>query len=163
WPALQFLHVFEQRIGIRRYPEEPLLQFLLLHGSRFVPPAAAVYDLFVGQHRLAVRTPVHAAVLAIGQILLEHLKEEPLVPAIIFRVASRYFLGPVVAEAKSLELALHICDVVLGPLAWMHAVLDGGVLGRQSVSVPPHGMKDVHTPHALVPCQGITDRIVADV
>ena len=84
-------HVAQQFVGIIGDPQEPLLQLALLHRRVLMPPAAAVHYLLVGQHRTALRTPVHQRLLAIGQPALQHFQKEPLVPAIIFGLAGGHF------------------------------------------------------------------------
>ncbi len=59
--------------------KEPLHQVALLHNRVFMAPTAAVDHLLVGQHGGALRTPVHLALLAIGEPSLIHAQEEPLV------------------------------------------------------------------------------------
>ena len=56
-PAGQLRCGIEQLVGIRRNPEEPLLQIASLD-RRAATPAAAVHDLLVGEHRVVHRAPV---------------------------------------------------------------------------------------------------------
>src|SRR6202040_2656762 len=110
----------------------------------FVAPAiAAVHDLLVGQHGAAFGTPVDAALFAIREAALEHAQEKPLVPAIVFRLASGNLPAPVVAEAEAAQDALKFGDIVVSPRARVRVVLDGGVFGGQAKSVPTHRVQHV--------------------
>ena len=154
------LEIVQQLIGVGRGLEEPLIQFLLLDRHGLMPPAAAVDYLLVSQHRAALVAPIHAALLAVGQALLPHLDEEPLVPAVVLRLARRDLAIPVVAEAEVAQLPLHVLDVGARPNAGIHLVLDGRVLRRQPKRIPTHRMQHTEAAHALVTRQRIADRIV---
>ena len=109
--AFELRHVVEQLVGVIGDLEEPLLERALLDRRVFMPPAAAVHHLLVGQHGGALRTPVDQRLLAIGQAALEHLQEEPLVPAIVFGLAGGDFAIPVVGEREAAVRLLHGRDV----------------------------------------------------
>ncbi len=49
-PAVELVEAVEQLLRIRGDAEEPLHQVALLHDRVFVPPAAAVDDLLIGEH-----------------------------------------------------------------------------------------------------------------
>ncbi len=122
---------------------------LALLDERAGAPAAAVDDLLVGEHGLVDRIPVHDAGLAVRDALLEHAQEQPLVPAVVRRIAGGDLARPVEGEAQRLQLALHVGDVVARPLGRRHAVLDGRVLGRQAEGIPAHGLQhDLALHHA---------------
>jgi len=63
---IQALQVAQQPVGVSRDAEEPLHKPFLLDQSP-ASPAAAVHHLFVGQHRLFHRVPVHGGCLSVGQ------------------------------------------------------------------------------------------------
>src|SRR5690606_13115913 len=106
---------------------------------RAAAPAAAVDDLLVGQDGLAALAPVDGRALLVGEALLEHAREEPLVPVVVLDVAGGELTLPGVADAEPLQLALHVRDVLARPRLGMGAVLDRGVLGRQAERVPAEG------------------------
>jgi hypothetical protein len=54
-------------------------------------PAAAVDDLFVGEHRVVDRVPVHRGHLFIDQAFFEQAGEQPLLPAVVVRLAGGQF------------------------------------------------------------------------
>ena len=143
--------------------QEPLFQIALLHLSVFVPPAAAVDHLLVGQHRGALRAPVHLALLAVDEAFLIHAQEKPLVPAVVLGQTRGDFGGPVVAQPKAQHLPLHGGDVAERPLARRHIVFERGVLGGQPEGVPPHGVQHVIAAHPHLPRQRVADRVVAHV
>ncbi len=151
-------------VGVGGGLEEPLLKFARLDESVFVAPAvAAVHDLLVGEHRATFRTPVDAALFAVGEALFEHAQEKPLVPAIIFGLAGGDFAAPVVAEAEAAQRALEFGNVVVGPHAGVRVVLDGGVFSGQAKGVPAHGMEHVEAAHALDAGHHVADGVIAHV
>src|SRR6266566_1227931 len=100
-----------------------------------MPPAVtAVYHLFVRQHGAALRAPVHAALFPVRQPSLQHAQEEPLVPAVIFRLASRDFPSPVVAEPEAPQHALKFRDIFVSPLTRVSIIFDRRVFRRQAES-----------------------------
>ena len=159
-PAVEHVQAGEQFLGVVGDLQEPLRDLASLH-RRPGTPAPAVDDLLVGEHGLVDGVPVHHGGLLVDQALLEQAGEEPLLPAVVLRVAGRELALPVVTEAELLELAAHVVDVLPGPARRRHAVLDGGVLGRQAEGVPAHGLQDVAALHALVAGDHVTDGVVA--
>ncbi len=131
---------------------------LALLDQRTTAPAAAVDDLLVGQYGLVHRVPVHRAVLAVDDALLEQLGEQPLLPAIVVGLAGGDLTGPVDRQTQALQLG-----VLVGPLGRGHAVLHGGVFGGHAEGVPTHGLQDVLTQHPLVAGNDVTDGVVAHV
>ncbi len=160
---LDLLHVLQELVRVRSDAQEPLVQLPHLHLGRLVPPAAAVHHLLVGQHRLALRAPVHQRALPVGQPTLEHPQKHPLVPAVVFRQAGVDLAVPVVGEAQPLELFLHVGDIRMSPVRRMPPVLDGRVLRRQPERVPPDRVHHVVAPHPLVARQRIADRVIPHV
>ena len=161
-PGLQVLHVVEQLVLVGRDAQEPLLHPAFLHLA-LAAPADAALGLLVGQHRLAGGAPVDGGLGAVGDAALEHAQEEPLVPAVVLRVAGGDLAAPGVAEAQPLQLGLHAGDVLAGPGLRVQALLDGGVLGRQPQRVPADGVHDVEAAHALVARHHVRDGVVAHV
>ena len=159
-PAAELVQAIQQLLRVVGGAQEPLFQFTLFYRRGFVPPATAVYYLLVSQNRGAFGTPVHLALLTVGQTLFVELEKEPLVPAVIVRQAGGYFLRPVVGEADTLHLGLHVGDIVEGPFLGGNPVLDGGVLGRQAERIPAHRVKDVVAAHPHVAGQSVADRVV---
>ena len=91
---------FQQFIGILRNLEEPLRHHLLDDG---LPGALihAINDLFIRQHRLQSRRPVHQRLTLIGQVILVELLEEPLRPAIVNGIATHGLAFPVEHRAHA--------------------------------------------------------------
>ena len=161
-PLGQRVEALEQFIGVRRDPEEPLLEIARHHG-RSAAPARAVHDLLVGQHRLAARTPVDGRALAVRESALEHLEENPLVELVVRRQARRDLALPGVANAETLQLSLHVGDVVERRLLRVRPRLDGRILGRQTECVPAEGMEHVVSAHPLGARADVADDVVAHV
>jgi len=76
-----------------------------------VTPAAAFHHLFIGQHVAHFGT-VDQRFLAVGQTALQHLEEEPLVPAVILGLAGGNFAVPVIAEGEAAVSLLHRLDIL---------------------------------------------------
>src|SRR6185437_13387620 len=72
-PAFEFVEALKQFFRVGGGAHEPLLKFALLHRRFFMPPAIPSYYLLVGKHGGALRTPVHLAVLTVGEALLVKL------------------------------------------------------------------------------------------
>ncbi len=100
----------EQALGVVGDTEEPLRQVADLD-EVVGALAAAVDDLFVGEHRAAARTPVHRRRLAVREAALPHPQEQPLVPAVV--TADRRTRAPWTSrrDSPALELLLHPPDV----------------------------------------------------
>ena len=162
-PAVQLAQIVQQFLRVIRDAQEPLLQIALLHRLLFVPPAAAVHHLLIGQHRRALRAPVHLALLAIRQPALVHLQKEPLIPAVVIRQTGRDLVAPVVAQPNPIHLPLHRGNVAQRPLPRRRVVFERGVFRRQSECVPPHRVQHVVALHPHVARQRVANRVVAHV
>ena len=161
-PAFQLVQAAQQLFGVSGDLEVVHRDFALLD-QRARAPATAVDDLLVGQHGLVDRVPVDGAVLAVDHALLEQAGEQPLLPAVVVRLAGGDFAGPVDGQAQRFQLGLHVVDVLVGPLGRRDLVLHGGVLGRHAEGVPAHGLQHVLALHALVAGDHVTDGVVAHV
>ena len=126
-------------------------------------PAVAVNHLLVGQHRATFRAPVHFALFAEGDALLEHAQEEPLVPVVVRGIAGSEFAAPVVAETEAAQNAAKFGDVLFGPNARRGVILDRSVFSGQAEGVETHRMQDVESGHALVAGDSVADRVIAHV
>ncbi len=126
-------------------------------------PARAVDHLLVGEHGLVGRAPVDRRPPAIGDALLEHAQEQPLVPAVVVGQAGGDLAVPRVADAEALQLPLHVRDVGERPRLGVELVLDRGVLGRQAERVPAERVQHVEALHPLQAGDDVADHVVADV
>ncbi len=137
-PSLQLVESLQQLIRILRNPQKPLRQIPQLDNRVLMPPAAPTDHLLIRQHSLALRTPVHLALLPERQTLLKHLQKEPLVPPVIIRQTSSHLGRPVVAQPHQPHLLLHRDDIPKRPLPRRHPVLQRSILRRQPKRIPPH-------------------------
>ena len=128
-----------------------------------MPPAATVDDLLVGQHGGAQRAPVHLALLAKSQSLLQHAQEEPLRPAVVVGQAGGDLGLPVIAQSETAHLAPHVSNVFERPLARRRVVFEGCIFRRQAKGIPAHGVEHVIALHPHVTSQGVANSIVAHV
>src|SRR4030042_1829844 len=165
-PSGKFFAPRQEVLRIMGDLEEPLLQILLCT-PRVIgmpPPAGPVsHYLLIGQNGLADLTPVNRGPFLIGQPFLIHLQEKELLPSIIRGVTGRKFPIPIITEAHSLQLPLHILDILIGPFGGMDAMFDGRILCRHAKGIPGHGMKDIEPFHLLVTGGHIADGVIAHV
>ncbi len=146
-PARHLVEILEQLLGVVRDAQVVHRDFALLDGSARAP-SLAVDHLLVGEHGLVDRVPVDDAALAVGDALLQHLQEEPLVPLVVLGRAGREFARPVDGPAHGETLPLHVGDVLVRPLRGSDAVFDRRVLGRQAERIPSHRHQRVLAVHA---------------
>ena len=116
--------------------EEPLLQKPLLH-RRAAPLARPVHHLFVGQHGLARRTPIHRRLAAIRQPALQQLQENPLRPLVVGRVGGGQLVLPVDHEPDAAQLPSEVLDVARNQLHRVDADLQRIVLRVDAERVEP--------------------------
>ncbi len=140
--------------------EEPLGQLALFH-VRARSPAFAVDDLFIGENSHVDRIPVDLRILAIDKARFEHIKEQGLLLAIVFRVAGRELAVPVDGQAKRLHLAAHVRDIVIGPCLGVPATGHGGVLCGHPEGVPAHRVQNRMARRHLVARDDVPHRVVA--
>ena len=161
-PAGESVEHRQQLVGVAG-DRQVIHRDLALFHRRAGAPAAAVDHLFVGENGLIDRVPVDHPGLLVGETLLQHAQEQPLVPAIVLGAAGRKLAAPVDAEAERLQLRLHVSDVVVGPFRRRHRVRHRRVLGRQSERIPSHGLQHLETPHAMVAGEHVPYGIVSHV
>ena len=159
-PAVKPIEIGEQLVGVSGDLHVVHRDFALFD-QRPRTPAAAVNHLLVGEHGLVLRIPIDRAETLVDQAFFVEPGEQPLLPAIIVRLASRQLAIPVDGETEPFELALHVLDVGVGPLRWRHLVLDRRVLGRHAEGVPAHRLHHIEALHRVEARQHIADRVVA--
>ena len=161
-PSRQPFGRLQQFVGVRRDAEEPLLE-VACRDRCPAAPARPIHDLFVGQDRIAARTPVDRRPLAIRQIALQHPQEQPLIPSVVLGKTGGNLPFPRVADADALKLPFHVLDVVERPLFRMRPVLDSGILRGHPERVPAERVQDVEPTHPLQPRHHVADHVVAHV
>ena len=155
-PARHAIEFVEQLICIRRRLHEPLGNLPPLN-QRVRTPAATVDNLLVRENGLVDRIPVHDRVFAVDQALFEHLREQPLFPAVVFGPAGRDFPRPVVTVAETVELATHLRNVLVRPFRRRHPVLDCRIFGRHAERIPSHRLEHVFALHAVISGNNVRD------
>ena len=161
-PARQAVQCGQQFFGVARDVQVVHRDFALLD-ERTRAPATTVNDLLIGEHGVVDRVPVHGARALIGNALLEHAQEQPLVPTVVVGAAGGHLAVPIDAEAQRLQLALHIGDVVVRPLRRRHLVLHRRVFRRQAESIPAHGLQHVAALHAHEAADDVANGVIAHV
>ena len=121
--------------------------------AHYIEPADfafAIDNLFVGEHRPQLRTPVHRNFRHVGQPSLKQFQEDPLRPAIIVGVDRADLTLPVVGQTDTFHLAFERCDVLRrrhrGVNPRLHRILFGG----EPECVPSHRMQHIEAPHTLI-------------
>ena len=127
------------------------------------PPALAVDDLFIGQHRHVDGVPVDRTQLARHQAARQQVEKQRLLVPVILGLAGREFAAPVESKAQPVQLCAHRRDVAARPVAGMDAALDRGVLGGHAEGVPAHRMEHFEALRAAHACHHVAHRVVADV
>ncbi|MPN06113.1 hypothetical protein SDC9_153368 [bioreactor metagenome] len=159
-PARQVVECGEQLVGVGG-------DLHVVHGDLALfddgagAPALAVDDLFVGEHGVVDRVPVHGAELFVHQALFVEAGEQPLFPAVVLGRAGGEFALPVDGEAERLELRAHVIDVRVGPPGRRDVVLHGRVFRRHAEGVPAHRLQHVVALHLVEAREDVADRVVA--
>ena len=161
-PRRELLHVLEELVLVGGDTEEPLLHVALLDRA-LAAPAEPALGLLVREHGEAGRAPVDGRLGAVRDPALEHAKEEPLVPAVVRRVAGGDLAAPRVTEPEPPQLPLHPRDVLARPGLGMDAALDGRVLRGEPESVPADRVHHVEPAHGLAARDHVGDAVVAHV
>ena len=161
-PVVQLIQIVQQFIGVGGDFNKPLRDLFTLDLG-IAAPAAAVDNLFVGQHGLVIRAPVHCGGFFVHQAFFVQLGEELLLPAVVFRGAGRQLAAPVIAEAQHFELVFHVGDVVVGPRRWRGVVFHRRPFCRQTERIPADRLQDVFAQHALVAGNHVADGVVTHV
>ena len=122
------LEIFEESRRVLGDREEPLLEKPLVHIGLRMPLAKTIDHLLVGQHGLALRTPVHGSRLPHGQPGLEQLEENPLGPLVVRWIDSREFVFPIDHQPHALQLLAKPFDIPRNELPRVRVHLEGVVL-----------------------------------
>ena len=157
--ALEFVEVVEQAVGVVGDLEVPLCELLLDDHRTGAFGRAIGQNLLVGKHCLVYRVPVDPRVFAVGEALLVHLEEQPLVPLVVLGVARVKHASPVEARGVASHRLLLLLDVVVGPRDGVQSTLDGRVLSRQTEGVPANGVQHVEVAVAPVASNHIAQRV----
>ena len=161
-PARQGVEAGQQLVGVLGDAEE-VHRDVALFDQRAGAPAAPVDHLLVGEHGLVDRVPVDRGHLLVDHALFEQAGEQPLLPAVVVRLAGGELARPVDGEAQRLQLRAHVVDVGVGPGGGRHVVGDRGVFRRQAEGVPAHRLHHVEAAHGVVARQHVADGVVAHV
>ncbi len=161
-PAGQVVEALQQFLGVGG-DLEVVHRDLALLDQRAGAPAAPVDHLLVGEYGLVDRIPIDRAVLAVDHPFFEQAGEQPLLPAVVVRLAGGDLAAPVDRQAEAVQLRLHVGDVVVGPGRRGDVVLHRGVFRRHAERVPAHRLQHVAALHAVVAADHVADGVVAHV
>ena len=124
-------------------------------------PAFAIDYLFVCKHCSAFFTPVYGSFFFVGKTFFIQLKEQPLRPFVIIRLAGCNFSVPIVRKSEHFQLFCHICNIFISPRFRICTVFHCSIFGRKSETVPAHRVKDIIAVHLFEPCNNIRYRIIS--
>ena len=122
---------------------EVVARNLALLDDRTGAPAAAVDHLLVREHGLSIGSQLTTCVLRYAMPALQHLQEQPLVPAVVARDRRSRLRATSRTRIPWAQLRLHVRDVRARPLRRRDLLVDRRVLGRQAERVPPIGIMHV--------------------
>ena len=105
----------EKPLGIMSDFKEPLREPLLFH-RRTTTLATSIDNLFICEHGLVLRAPLHRCRATLGESLFKKLHKEPLCPLIVARIAGENFFRPVKRCPHRSELCAHALDILIRPL-----------------------------------------------
>ncbi len=159
-PALEFVYVGKESVGIIGDLKEPLFKILLAHG-RLAAFALAVDNLFVRKHGLTGRTPVYILFFLVCEVVFVQLKEHPLRPLVVIGHTGFDLSVPIIAYAHGFKLSGHVLYIGESPFFRSDAVLDCRILRREAERIVTHGVQHIVAVHGLEPCHNIAYGIVA--
>src|ERR1700681_3506729 len=81
-PAVETIDRFEQPVGVIGDLQKPLREVAAFYQT-VAAPAASLFDLLVGKDSLILRAPVDRRLTLVGETVLVHPQEKPLVPAVV--------------------------------------------------------------------------------
>ncbi len=159
---MHIIQTGQQLIGVRSDLEVVHRDFALFY-QRIRTPAATINHLLVGQYGLIDRIPVNGTDFLVNDAFFVQLREQPLLPTVIVRLAGGNLARPINRQTQLSELCLHIGHVLVSPSGWRNFMLDRCVFSGHAERIPTHGLQHVFTEHTLVAGNHITDGVVAHV
>ena len=108
----------------------PLRQLLLNNISFTVTPAFPVFNLFIRQNRITVRTPVYIRFFLVNKPFFIHFNKKLLIPLIIFWSISAKFPVPIIRKSHKFHLSSHIVNVRFSPFPRMCPIVNRGIFRR---------------------------------
>ena len=142
---VELLEIFEESRRVLGDREEPLLEKPLVHISVRMPLAKTIDHLLVGQHGLALRTPVHGSRLLHGEPGLEQLEENPLGPLVVRWIDSRELVFPIDHQPHPLQLLAKPFDIPRNELPRVRVHLEGVVFRVDAERVEAEGLEHVES------------------
>ena len=128
--------------------DDPLLHVLADNGIA-AALGLAVDDLIVREHCSELLAPVNGHVDVLRVTVKIELFEDPLCPMIVFGIARRDHLRPVIIEAELSELLREGLDILLGKAVGMISRRNRVLFRGKTEAVVSHRMKHVVALHAL--------------
>ena len=162
WPALKLVKVVEEFLSVISDAQIPLRELALLW-NRAAAPALTVNYLLVCKNSFIVRTPVNRACCTIYQTLLKHLKEDPLTPFVVLRVAGVKHAIFVVSKAHAEHGLYSLVNILMSPHRRLGIVLNSSVFCRKTKSIKAHWMQNVKATHTSLTSHSIANGVITSV
>ena len=121
--------------------KKPLREYLLLDKGSTPPWTALGIHLFIGQNCLVDGIPVHLGVALVSQTIPEQVQEKRLSVLVILRSMGSKLSFPVKINFQTLQLFLHLGDIVLRPNFRILFMQNGCILCWQSKRVKTKRIK----------------------
>ena len=157
---VQTVQIRQQLLGVIGDFEVVHRDFALFH-QRAGTPAASVNHLFVRQHGLVNRVPVHRAQLLVHNAFFKQFGKQELLPAVVFRAAGGDFALPIQRKAQALQLLAHIGNVFIRPFGRRDLVVNRRIFGGHAERVPTHRLQHVEPLHFFEAAAHVADGVVA--
>ena len=154
------VQVRQQLLGVIGDFEVVHRDFALFH-QRAGTPAAPVNHLFVRQHGLVDRVPVHRAQLIVHNAFFKQFGKQELLPAVVFRAAGGDFALPIQRKTQALQLLAHIGNVFIRPFGRRDLVVNRRIFGGHAERVPTHRLQHVEPLHFFEAAAHVADGVVA--
>ena len=154
-PPIHVIKVVKHFISVLSNVEEPLVHQFLLHLRTRAPRASVRVNLLVGKDCMIHWVPINIGFLPVGQAMLVEQREYILSVLIIAGVMSSQFSIPIKLEADTVELVLHVRNVLHGPLLRRYVTLYGSIFSRQAERVPAHGIYHTLPLLLVISCEDV--------
>ena len=126
----KFFMPLQQFFSIISYFKIPLRQFLLNNISFTMSPAFPIFNLFIRQNRITIRTPVYKRFFLINQSFFIHFNKEFLIPFVILWSVSAKFSIPIIRKTHKFQLSSHIVNVRFSPFSRMSPMINRRIFRR---------------------------------
>ena len=149
-------------LAVGREIKEPLVHLFLAHGA-VATPASASFHLFIGQHRVARRAPVHRREFTRRKADFHELREKPLIPLVVAWVVTLEGSTPVIGKSHPLDLLGDGSHVAFRDVVRVTALGDRSVLCWHTKGVEAHGVEHIIPHQTLETGHSVANGVISNV